>query len=240
MTGVRVNLLADAGVLAAIGLSPFRDLPPDLVAAVTAEATTTLVRAGDTIHGEGEAAPHLELVTSGLVRARVSAPDGRMLTVRYCRAGALVGAATLFAEGTRPFAIQALTDSGLLTFRPLIVRGLATQEVRVADALLAETSARVLAFLGELSGTAFATVRQRLARHLLDLASEHQASRDLVATITQQELAEATGTVREVVVRVLRELRQEGVVRTGPHGITIVEPERLLAAAQPQGWNAGS
>jgi CRP/FNR family transcriptional regulator, cyclic AMP receptor protein len=240
MTGVRTNALTDADVMAAIGLSPLRDLPPELLAAVTAEATTTLVHAGETIHDDGEAAPHLELVLSGLVRARVSAPDGRMLTVRYCRAGALVGAATLFAEGTRPFAIQALTDSGLLTFRPPIVRRLATQEVRVAGALLAETSTRVLAFLGELSGTAFATVRQRLARHLLDLACEHQPSRELVAAITQQELAEATGTVREVVVRVLRELRQEGVVHTGPHGITILEPERLVGAAQPQGWNAGS
>src|SRR3954453_1556283 len=99
MTGVRVNLLADAGVLAAIGLSPFRDLPPELLAAVTAEATTTRVRAGETIHGDGEAAPHLELVLSGLVRARVSALDGRVLTVRYCRAGSLVGTATLFAGG---------------------------------------------------------------------------------------------------------------------------------------------
>ena len=240
MTGVRVNAHADDEVLAAIGLSPLRDLPPELVAALTAEATRTLVRAGETIHGEGEAAPHLELVMSGLVRARVSAPDGRMLTVRYCRAGALVGTATLFAEGTRPFAIQALTDSSVLTFRPLIVRQLAAQEVRVANALLAETSARVLSFLGELSGSAFATVRQRLARHLLDLASERRHGRELVAAITQQELAEATGTVREVVVRVLRELRQEGVVHTGPHGITILEPQRLFEAAQAQRWNAGS
>jgi CRP/FNR family transcriptional regulator, cyclic AMP receptor protein len=240
MTRVGVDAPTDADVLAAIGLSPLRELPPQLVAAVTAGAATTLVRAGGTIHGDGEAAPHLELVLSGLVRARVSAPDGRMLTVRYCRAGALVGAATLFAAGTRPFAIQALTDSGVLTFRPAIVRQLATREVRVADALLAETSARVLAFLGELSGTAFATVRQRLARHLLDLASERLPSRELVAAITQQELAEATGTVREVVVRVLRELRREGIVHTGPHGIRILEPERLVAAAQPQGWSAGS
>jgi CRP/FNR family transcriptional regulator, cyclic AMP receptor protein len=46
--------------------------------------------------------------------------------------------------------------------------------------------------------------------------------------------------VREVVVRVLRELRREGIVHTGPHGIRILEPERLVAAAQPQGWSAGS
>ena len=230
----------DPDVRAAIGLSTLRGLPPEVLARFTAEAMRAPVRAGQTIHGEGEAEPHLELVTAGLVRARVSAPDGRMMTVRYCRAGALVGAATLFAEAARPFAIQALTDSVIVRFRPGIVRELALRDVRVSNALLAETSERVLSFLGELSGSAFATVRQRVARHLLDLASGGGRDHQLVVRITQQELADATGTVREVVVRVLRELRQEGVVQTGSHGITVLEPERLFSAAEARRWNEGS
>ena len=49
-------------------------------------------------------------------------------------------------------------------------RELATEKVerRIARALLEETSDRVLSFVAELSGSAFATVRQRLARHLLE------------------------------------------------------------------------
>ena len=45
--------------------------------------------------------------------------------------------------------------------------------------------------------------------------------------------AGAVGTVREVVVRTLRELRREGLVATGRSGITITSPERLLAEAYP-------
>ena len=52
--------------------------------------------------------------------------------------------------------------------------------------------------------------------------------------VSQRDLAEAVGTVREVVVRVLRELRQEGVVRTERDRIVIVEPARLI---HEQGWN---
>jgi CRP/FNR family transcriptional regulator len=115
--------------------------------------------------------------------------------------------------------------------QPAIVRGLADRDARVATALLAETSERVLTFVAELSGNAFATVRQRLARHLLDLASERQAGPHLVAPLRQQELADAIGTVREVVVRVLRELREEGLVGTGRDGITIHDPVGLLGSA---------
>jgi CRP/FNR family transcriptional regulator len=219
----------DDDVRTAIEASPFRDLPPDMIVGLTTDARRVRIPARATVHHEGEAEPHLELVLGGLVRAYVSAPDGRTMTVRYCRAGDLMGVATLYADAKdRPFAIQALSDSELLRLQPTIVRGLADRDVRVAAALLAETSERVLTFVAELSGNAFATVRQRLSRHLLDLASERQQGPDLVAPLRQQELADAIGTVREVVVRVLRELREEGVVETGRHGITIHDPERLF------------
>jgi CRP/FNR family transcriptional regulator len=90
-----------------------------------------------------------------------------------------------------------------------------------------------MSFITEIPGSAFGTVRQRVARHLLDLASTTQAGPALVVTISQQELADAVGSVREVVVRVLRELREEGYVETGHDGITLLDPQQLSAEAYP-------
>ncbi len=72
-----------------------------------------------------------------------------------------------------------------------------------------------------------------MARHLLDLAS--QGASELVVSVSQQQLAEAVGTVREVIVRVLRELRAAGVVRTERNRIVILDPARLIAE---QDWNS--
>jgi Crp-like helix-turn-helix domain len=66
----------------------------------------------------------------------------------------------------------------------------------------------------------------------LDLASD-RAGAVLVARITQQELADAVGTVREVVVRTLRDMRRDGLVETGRTGIALSAPEGLLAEAYP-------
>ena len=80
--------------------------------------------------------------------------------------------------------------------------------------------------------------RQRVARHLLDLASESMSEHgDLVVNVTQRELADAVSSVREVVVRVLRELREDGVVRTRRDRIVIIDPARLI---HEQGWNPSS
>lgn len=155
-----------------------------------------------------------------------------MMTVRYCRCGGVLGAATLYAPVVRPFSIQAVSESELLRFHPDVVREQAERDPDVARALLVETSERVMGFVGEFSGQAFASVRQRIARHLLDLALDRPAGTGLVAAISQQELADAVGSVREVVVRALRELRTEGAVRTGREGILISDPERLARLAR--------
>jgi CRP/FNR family cyclic AMP-dependent transcriptional regulator len=204
------------------------------------------IAAGSVTHREGEDAPHLELVIAGVVRVFVTAPDGRTMTIRYCRPGALIGAVSLFATGfALPATTQALVDAELLRLSPTAARRAAARDVRVAQAFLSELSERVLSFIWEIPGSAFATVRQRVARHLLDMASERvpepasapRSRSELTVNVSQRELAEAVGTAREVVVRVLRELRQDGVVRTGRDQIVIADPDRLI---RESGWNPGS
>jgi CRP/FNR family transcriptional regulator, cyclic AMP receptor protein len=229
---------------AAIEASHLRSLPPAIVAGLTAEASRLRVPAGSVLHRRGDSSPHVELVVSGLVRVYVTAPEGRTMTVRYCRPGALIGVVSLFAsQFSLPATIQAVTETDLLTLPAPMVRGAADRDVRVARALLDELSERVLSFIAEIP-SAFASVPQRIARHLLDLASESQQGSELRVAVSQQELADAVGTVREVVVRALREFRSEGLLRTGREGIVILDPERLAAEAYagPVGapvWNPG-
>jgi CRP/FNR family transcriptional regulator, cyclic AMP receptor protein len=224
----------DADLESAVLASHLRELPVDVLDDLMDGAVRRKIPAWSVIHREGEEAPHLELVVSGIVRAFVSAPDGRTMTVRYCRPGALLGVMSLFIPGfAMPGSVQALADAEVLALSPGVARRAAAQDVRVTRAFLGEQSERAISFLYEVPGSAFATVRQRVARHLLDLASE--GAPELVVSVSQQQLAEAVGTVREVVVRVLRELRTAGVVRTERNRIIIVDPARLIAE---QDWNS--
>jgi CRP/FNR family transcriptional regulator, cyclic AMP receptor protein len=229
----------DADVRAAVLKSHLRELPLDVVEEVLTGAVRMKIPAGSVTHREGEPAPHLELVISGVVRGFVTAPDGRTMTVRYCRPGALIGAVSLFATRfIMPAATQALVDAELLKLSPAVVRRAVACDARVAQAFLSELSERVVSYVDEIPGSSFATVRQRVARHLLDLAAQrgpgHEARAEIVVPVSQQELADAVGTVREVVVRVLRELRRDGVVRTERDHIVILDPARLVPG---QGWN---
>jgi CRP/FNR family transcriptional regulator, cyclic AMP receptor protein len=230
----------DLDVLAAVEASHLRELPPEVLDDLFTGAVRTKLPAGSVAHREREAAPYLELVVAGVVRVFVAAPDGRTMTIRYCRPGELLGAMSLFATGfSEPATKQALVDAELVSLSPARVRHVAERDVRVARVFLIELSERARNFVHEIPGSAFASVRQRVARQLLDLASMRPGKRDgeLAVQVTQQELAAAAGTVREVVVRTLRQLRECGAVRTERDRIIILDPARLTVE---QGWNSSS
>jgi CRP/FNR family transcriptional regulator, cyclic AMP receptor protein len=223
----------DDGVAAALAASNLARVPGPALERLLLRARLVRVPAGSVTHREGETAELLELVVDGLVRVFVTAPDGRSLTVRYARRGSLLGVVSMYATGFRmPAGTQAVIDAELLHLSPDAVRLAAAADFRVAEALLRELADRVVSFVHEIPDGAFTSVRQRLARHLLDLAAqESRVTRGtrprLTVTVSQRDLAEAVGSVREVVVRVLRDLRGSGVISTHPDHIEILDPDRL-------------
>jgi CRP/FNR family transcriptional regulator, cyclic AMP receptor protein len=184
------------------------------------------VLAGVAIYNEADEA-RLALLIKGLVRVYMNTGDGRQVTVRYVRRGGLLGAPALVG-GAAPVFVQALVDSTLYFLDAPHVMRLARHEASVAWCLAEECVHRLYDVLEELAGNTFATVRQRVIRHLLDLAASRPGSdARLTALVNQQDLANSVGSVREVVARVLHELRAESLVRTAPGRIEIVDPEKM-------------
>ena len=226
-------------VVAAVRASHFRDLPAAVLDELLEDAVRTKIPAGSVAHRALDEDEYLELVITGVIRVFVTAPDGRTMTIRYCRSGELLGAMSLFSDQfTEPATKQALVDTQLLRMSPTRVRVLAARDLGVAHALLVELSERARNFVNEIPRTSFASVHQRVARQLLDLASTGQHGGDpggeLAVRITQQDLADAVGTVREVVVRTLRQMRDAGAVRTERDRIVVLDPVQLTESAK---WN---
>ena len=98
-------------------------------------------------------------------------------------------------------------------------------------ALLAEITFRLQDGFAALAANTLGSMHERVAWHLLDLAVESPTDGRFVASVTQQHLADNIGTAREVVARVLRELREAGIVTTAKGQLEITDPVRLAAIA---------
>jgi CRP/FNR family cyclic AMP-dependent transcriptional regulator len=127
--------------------------------------------------------------------------------------------------------VQAVEATSLFRVSARAVTAAARRDPPVCWAIAEELNRRLYEVLEQTAVNAFGSVRRRVAAHLLDLASAGQRpDRRLAAGVSQQELADAAGSVREVVARVLREFRVAGIVATAADQVVILD---AAPAARP-------
>jgi CRP/FNR family transcriptional regulator len=80
----------------------------------------------------------------------------------------------------------------------------------------------------------FGSVRQRLARVLLQAAEGRTAGEPVEIPLTHEELAARLGTVREVVSRNLSRFQAEGIVKVVKRQILIADYDALRAESETE------
>ncbi len=220
--------MADREVEDALAHSFLARLPPEVRDGLRAEGERADYPAGTTVYRAGSA-PQAALVVRGLLRVFLTSAEGRQVTVRYARPGDVLGIAVLVG-GPASTSVQAVEPSSVFRISARTLIAAARRDPRVSWAIAEELNRRLYEVLEQTAVNAFGSVRQRVAAHLLDLASAQQHPRGrLAARVSQQELADAAGSVREVVARVLRDLRVAGIVATTTDSVVILDPARLYS-----------
>jgi CRP/FNR family transcriptional regulator len=208
---------------------------PGVPAAAAAEAAAgarlVTFAPGETIMGDGlQWSP--AVVTEGRVRLTIRSHDGREATLRQIGKGVYLGLIALIDPGySHPIperSVVAVERSTLVFFDTDVFAALASRHPDFAMHLLRLLVEWGSALADAAGRYAFMSVRQRVAAHLLGVASADIESPDTpVAQLTQQQLADAIGSVREVVARTLRELRLAGLISVSRARITILDRPRL-------------
>jgi CRP/FNR family transcriptional regulator len=220
--------VVDRDVDDALAQSFLAGLPAELAGKLRAEGERADYPAGTTVYRAGDD-PRAAVVVRGLLRVFLSSSGGRQVTVRYARPGDVLGIAVLVG-GPGNFGVQAVESSSVFRISAGTLTAAARHDARVSWAIAEELNRRLFEVLEQTAVNTFGSVRQRVAAHLLDLASDRQRPGGrLVARVSQQELADATGSVREVVARALRDLRVAGIVATAADSVVILDPARLYA-----------
>ena len=205
------------------------DVPDDVIARLLVRSNIREVEAGRSIFPLADREPRIGLVLMGTARSFLTAADGRQLTVRYARRGAIVGKQSTLVGAHPPLAVQALTDCTVLEFDAEVFATCAATEISLSGALNLELRRRLDDVYANLGESAFGSIRQRLIRHLLALATEIDVAEAVTVHTTQQQLANAIGSPREVVARELGRLRLDGLIRTDRGQIELLNVDRLVS-----------
>jgi len=188
----------------------------------TYPAKVTIIRPGD----EGD---KLLFILEGSVSVSVEDEDGRELILAYLNKHEFVGEVGVFkGPEIRTVTVKTRTQCQLaeISYERLhqsLKRELRDYAPEVLSMLGEQISARLLITSRKYQDLAFMDVEGRIARTLLDLAQEPDAITHpdgMQIHITRQEIGRIVGCSREMAGRVLKELKNKGLITA--HGKTIV------------------
>lgn len=209
----------------------FRDLTEGARRELAARAVLRHFDEGEALWRRGMKPRGLFIVLDGEVRV-VRSSGKRQHVIHTEGPEGTLGEVPFFEEGAYPATAIASRDTKCLVVGRDAIHAAIQEDPELAFILLRKLAARIRHLVSRLDRQVQKSVRARLADFLIH--RRHGDESGVVSLgATQQEVAEELGTVREVVARTLRELRDEGVIASaGRSRYTIADVEALRRIAE--------
>ena len=216
----------DQTVQNAVAKSFLADFPPEISDRVLADAMLVEFPANSIVYRDYDTS-RMGVVLSGMIRLFLTSKEGRQITLRYYGPGEFIGLQVLVG-GPIPVCVESVRETAALILDPAAIETLGKKIPGFGWRIAEEVGSDFCDLLVALGENAFDPVNVRVARHLAELAALVPAVDGTASiTITQRELAEAVGSVREVISRTLRDFRRKGIIEFEPKSITILDTARL-------------
>lgn len=195
------------------------------------------LRAHHVLFYEGAPCREVFCIRSGKVKLYKTGLEGKQYILRIAGAGEIVGLETLM-NGAPAHASAEMIDTGLVhrIDRRLVV-DLLRRDPELALWVVESLTNKLRGSDDERLELAQAAVRERMAKLLSTLAADHGV-RDVYGVridlpLSREEMAGMIGTAQETVIRQLSEFKQDQLIRLDGRRITVLDPARLLATANP-------
>ncbi len=210
-------------------------LSPEDFDLLTLNQTEQVYRKGEIIFREGAYPSGIFYLTSGKAKKYKIDGEGKEQIIYVANTGELIGYHAILSEDRYPDSAAALEES-TISFIPkddflMVLQQSDTLSKRLLKTLSHEFAVLIngLTLFGQRS------VRERLALQLVVLREKYkidfQPGMPVVINMSRDDLAGLVGTVRENVVRILTEFKQEEILKTKGRKIIILNVNRLVEIA---------
>jgi CRP/FNR family transcriptional regulator len=198
----------------------FASLDPSELNALAERGVEKHYSPNDVLFSEGEDCEGLFVLVKGTIKIYKTSSGGREMTIALEPAPGTVAELPLFDGGPYPASVSAVDEVTVLLLQKRDFYQVCRQYPEVSLKVLAVVGRRLRHLVTTLESVTFGSVRQRLARTLLEF-SESAKEQAFALPVTHQELASRLGTVREVVSRNLGRFQIEGLIRISDRQIAI-------------------
>jgi len=174
---------------------------------------------------EGYSAHNLYFVQSGSIKTYKTTESGKCLVTGIFGAGQFIGQLSLISnKGTYIHTASVLEDAEIIEIPKTDFTTLLYGDKLISNKFITMISNDFIELQEKLINMAFASVKQRLAKTLLQLDNNNiqNGAKTKGINISREDLAGLIGTASETAIRMLTEFKNEGLVIIGAHREIIV------------------
>jgi len=192
---------------------------------------------GTVLFEEGDEGQELFILTRGLLKVGIIHEDGREFTLIINRPYDCLGEIALLDGSPRSAGATALEDVELLSIHRSDFDHFLATHPKIKDSIIRLLCWRLRNLTNEVTDFAFLNVYYRLSKKILEFAAtfgvETPDGTVIDRKITHQELANMVGTSREMITKILNEMKKEKVISSLDNKLLIPEKgkERLMRAS---------
>lgn len=190
-------------------ISLFASLDAEDIASIEEHTNVKHCRRNTVVIERGDESSALYFIDSGQVRIYLSGDDGKEITLNELGPGDYFGELALIGETQRTASVMTVSDCELRTLSKTEFRQCLEQHPRIAYNLIRHLSLEVKRLSDDLADMALLDVYGRVVKILTDTAEERNG-RLITPKLTQQAMADRVGCSREMVSRILKELKIGG------------------------------
>jgi len=205
----------------------FAGLDRGELAPLATMAVTRSYRGNVIVVNEGDRADTLYFVLSGRIKVFVGGRDGREIVLSTQGQGTYFGDMML-DDGVRSASVMTLEPCRLAALSRDVFREFVMRHPDTALALITSLIRRTRSMNDRVRDLALVDVYGRVAKLLLSLAREIDGRLIVEERLTQQEIGERIGASREMVSRVLKDLKADNYIRfEGRRVVILRKPPRV-------------
>lgn len=192
-------------------------------------AKTKNYKAQQQLFCEGELAEAFFLVVKGSVRLYRLTPDGKEKVIEIIRQGETFAEAVALLNRPYPVYASAIEKLELIVIPSKSLRDLVEQNSHIALKMLAGLHMRVHKFINDIHALSLSTAQQKVAGYFLAFLESDNEAQVIQLPSKKVIVASRLGLQPETFSRVLRRMKEQGVLQEKDNKIIVLEPKRLRA-----------
>lgn len=182
----------------------------------------------ETIYCKGNQSNHIFLIKKGEVKTYKINEQGKEYNTGYYKSNQYFGYSSFVKNIPHFENSKTITEVQLYKINRDEISEILNNNPKMLYGFIDMLATTIIDNNEQLLLLAYASVRKKTARTLLNLSKNNSKESNGVVKISRSDLANSVGVAKETLIRTLHDLKEENIIKENSKGITIIDKNQLV------------